>query len=234
VNRPAHWFSNALFPQGTNEHGPLPALLVMLMVSSGLVDAITFLGLNHVFVANMTGNVVFSGFAVAGEPRHQLGPHLLALAAFAAGAWSEGRVARKIQEPRRRLFHLTATHAVLVAAALAVVLLAGEKGTGPERALIVLLGYGMGMQNAVALRMAVPDLVNITVVTSIVTRLVSQAPARAWRRRACAVAAMFAGGLVGAGLYLVAGMAAPLTADLVLLGLIAYVARDVIPGPAQP
>lgn len=46
-------------------------------------------------------------------------------------------------------------------------------------------------------------------------------------------AAMFAGGLVGAALYLVAGMAAPLTADLVLLALIAYVARDVIPGPAR-
>ncbi|MEU8363381.1 DUF1275 family protein [Nonomuraea sp. NPDC048882] len=69
MNRPAHWFSNALFPQGTNEHGPLPAPLIMLMVSSGLVDASTFLGLNRVFVANMTGNVVFSGFAIAGEPR---------------------------------------------------------------------------------------------------------------------------------------------------------------------
>ncbi|MFG2071758.1 YoaK family protein [Nonomuraea maritima] len=229
MNRPAHWLSDALFPRGTNEHGPLPALLVMLMISSGLVDACTFLGLNRVFVANMTGNVVFSGFALAGDPRQRLWAHLLALAAFAAGAWTEGRVAAKIREPRRRLFHLTTTHAVLVAAALAVVLLVGEKGTGPAVALIVLLGYGMGMQNAVALRMAVPDLVNITVVTSIVTRLVSQAPAQAWRRRACAVAAMFAGGLLGAALYLVAGMAAPLTADLVLLVLIVYVARDVIP-----
>lgn len=184
-------------------------------------------------MANITGNVVFAGFAIAGQPRHQLWAHLLALAAFAAGAWSEGRVARRIREPRRRLFHLTVTHAALVAAALAVVLLAGEKGTGPQVALIVLLGYGMGMQNAVALRMAVPDLVNITVVTSIVTRLVSQAPAQAWRRRACAVAALFAGALLGTVLYLVAGMAAPLTADLLLLVLIAYMARDVFPDPAR-
>jgi len=233
VNRPAQRFSDALFPHGTNEHGPLPALLVMLLVSSGLVDAVTFLGLNSVFVANITGNVVFAGFAIAGQPRHQLWAHLLALAAFAAGAWSEGRVVRRIREPRRRLFHLTVTHAALVAAALAVVLLAGEKGTGPQVALIVLLGYGMGMQNAVALRMAVPDLVNITVVTSIVTRLVSQAPAQAWRRRACAVAALFAGALLGTVLYLVAGMAAPLTADLLLLVLIAYMARDVLPDPAR-
>src|SRR5690606_38001601 len=134
------WFSNVLFPGGTNEHGPLPTLLVMLIVSSGLVDAVTFLGLNSVFVANITGNVVFAGFAIAGQPRHQLEAHLLALTAFAAGAWSEGRVARRIQEPRRRLFHLTVTHAVLVAAALAVVLLAGEQGTGPQIALIALLG----------------------------------------------------------------------------------------------
>ncbi|MEV4804349.1 YoaK family protein [Nonomuraea sp. NPDC049421] len=229
MNRPAHWFSDALFPHGTNEHGPLPALLVMLMVSSGLIDAVTFLGLNHVFVANMTGNVVFAGFSVLGQPRHQLWAHLLALAAFAAGAWSEGRVSRKIEEPRRRLFHLTVTHAVLVAAALGVVLLTDEQGTASTVALIVLLGYGMGMQNAVALRMAVPDLVNITVVTSIVTRLVSQAPEHAWRRRACAVTAMFAGALLGAGLYMVTGMSAPLAADLILLILIAYVARDLMP-----
>ncbi|MFG1694209.1 YoaK family protein [Nonomuraea sp. NPDC049309] len=233
MKRPAHWFSDALFPEGTNKHGPLPALLVMLSVSSGLVDAVTYLGMNRVFVANVTGNVVFAGFAIAGDPMHEFWAHLLALVSFAAGAWSEGRVARKIEEPRRRLFHLTATHAVLVAAALAVVLVAGEQDTFPQTALIVLLGFGMGMQNAVALRMAVPDLVTITVVTSVVTRLVSQKQQHAWRRRACAVIALFAGALIGTALYLLVGMAAPLAVNFVLLALIAYTARDLMPRPAR-
>jgi uncharacterized membrane protein YoaK (UPF0700 family) len=41
-------------------HGPLPVLLVCLTVVTGLVDAFSYLSLGHVFVANMTGNVVFS------------------------------------------------------------------------------------------------------------------------------------------------------------------------------
>ncbi len=42
-----------------------PALLVLTGVT-GLVDAVSFLGLGHIFTANMTGNVVFLGFAAAG------------------------------------------------------------------------------------------------------------------------------------------------------------------------
>ena len=39
-------------------------LLVLTMVT-GLVDAISYLSLGHVFVANMTGDIAFLGFAVA-------------------------------------------------------------------------------------------------------------------------------------------------------------------------
>jgi uncharacterized membrane protein YoaK (UPF0700 family) len=38
------------------------------MIFSGLIDAISDLALGHVFTANMTGNVVFLSFAVAGAP----------------------------------------------------------------------------------------------------------------------------------------------------------------------
>jgi uncharacterized membrane protein YoaK (UPF0700 family) len=43
-----------------------PVLLVGLTVVTGLVDAFSYLSLEHVFVANMTGNVVFLGFGWAG------------------------------------------------------------------------------------------------------------------------------------------------------------------------
>ena len=53
-------------PDMNDRHGPLPPLLVLLTVVTGLVDAFSYLLLGHVFVANMTGNVVFVGFALAG------------------------------------------------------------------------------------------------------------------------------------------------------------------------
>ena len=41
-------------------------MLVVLTVVTGLVDAFSYLVLGHVFVANMTGNVVFLAFALVG------------------------------------------------------------------------------------------------------------------------------------------------------------------------
>lgn len=72
-------------------HGPLPALLVCLTVVTGLVDAFSYLTLGHVFVANMTGNVVFVGFALAGVGEISVVASLLAVLAFALGAAVGGR-----------------------------------------------------------------------------------------------------------------------------------------------
>lgn len=55
-----------LAPSRSGRFGPLPPLLIAMTVVTGLVDAFSYLVLGHVFVANMTGNVVFLGFAVAG------------------------------------------------------------------------------------------------------------------------------------------------------------------------
>ncbi len=52
-------------PRGARD-GVLPPLLVGLTVVTGLLDAFSYLVLGHVFVANMTGNVVFFAFALAG------------------------------------------------------------------------------------------------------------------------------------------------------------------------
>jgi len=53
---------------GGKPQGPLPPLLLALTVVTGVVDAVSILRLGRVFVANMTGNVVFSGFALVGAP----------------------------------------------------------------------------------------------------------------------------------------------------------------------
>ena len=65
----------------TREHGPLPRLLIALTVVTGLVDAFSYVTLGHVFVANMTGNVVFFGFALAGVGQVSVVASLLAILA---------------------------------------------------------------------------------------------------------------------------------------------------------
>src|SRR6478609_8362638 len=74
-------------------HGPLPVFLVCLTVVTGLVDAFSYLSLGHVFVANMTGNVVFLGFALAGIGEISVVASLVAVLTFALGATVGGRLA---------------------------------------------------------------------------------------------------------------------------------------------
>src|SRR4051794_38326000 len=77
--------ARARWPWAGSGHGRLPALLVGLTVVPGLVDAVSYLALGHVFVANMTGNVVFLGFALAGAPGLSAPASLAALGAFLLG-----------------------------------------------------------------------------------------------------------------------------------------------------
>jgi hypothetical protein len=73
----------------TQEQRPnrvLMALLYLFTFVTGLVDAVSFIGLGHVFTANMTGNVVFLGFAAAGTRGLSVWRSLAALATFLIGA----------------------------------------------------------------------------------------------------------------------------------------------------
>jgi uncharacterized membrane protein YoaK (UPF0700 family) len=191
--------------------GPLPALLVCLTVVTGLVDAFSYLTLGHVFVANMTGNVVFLGFALAGVGGISIAASLLAVLAFALGAtvggrWAAGRVIHR----GRLLAAATAVQAggVLVAAVIAST--AGAQTSVARWTLIGLLASAMGGQNAVVRRLAVPDLTT-TVLTLTVTGLVADATAASVRaRRLISVLAMLAGALMGGVLLRWVGLGAPL------------------------
>ena len=66
-----------------DDQTPLARALLGLTVVTGLVDAISFLGLGHIFTANMTGNVVFLGFAAGGAPDISAARSIAALCAFA-------------------------------------------------------------------------------------------------------------------------------------------------------
>src|SRR5882724_2779755 len=74
----------------------LLCLLYLFTAVTGLVDAVSYIALGHVFTANMTGNIVFLGFALAGVPGVSALRSLTALAAFLVGALIGGRLATNL------------------------------------------------------------------------------------------------------------------------------------------
>jgi Protein of unknown function (DUF1275) len=54
---------------------PIVPLLLLIATTTGLVDAVSVLGLGLVFCANMTGNIVFLGFALAEIPQRRAARH---------------------------------------------------------------------------------------------------------------------------------------------------------------
>ncbi|MEW2396196.1 YoaK family protein [Streptomyces sp. NPDC046862] len=200
--------ARTLVPPRGDRHGPLPPLMLTLTVVTGLVDAVSYLSLGHVFVANMTGNVVFLGFALAGAEGLSALASVVAMAAFLTGALAGGRFGTRFAAHRGRLLTVaTALQTVLVAATFLTAAVSHGEVTAPVRyALIVLLGLAMGMQNATARRLGVPDLTT-TVLTLTLTGLAADstpAGGAAPRpgRRVLSVLAMFLGALVGALLLL--------------------------------
>jgi uncharacterized membrane protein YoaK (UPF0700 family) len=208
---------------GDARHGPLPPLLIILTVVTGLVDAVSYLDLGNVFVANMTGNVVFLGFAVADVSRFSVLASLAAIAAFLLGALLGGRLTIAIGQHRGRLLAV-ATAIKIALVGVAVIVSAAPldpAGPVPRYALIVLLAVTMGLQNATARRLGVPDLTT-TVLTLTLTGLAADSalaggPGASLGRRLTAVAAMFLGAAIGALLLRSLGITAALALALALL-----------------
>jgi uncharacterized membrane protein YoaK (UPF0700 family) len=209
-------------PDMKGRHGPLPPLMILLTVVTGLVDAFSYLILGHVFVANMTGNVVFSGFAIAGAKGFSLAASVVALAAFAVGALLGGRIAHRFRDHRARvLYPALLVETVLVAAAYLVAQFGDVQHDIVRYVLIVLLGLAMGTQNAAARALAVPDLTTTVLTLTIAgtaadSRLIGGPGAKAGRRM-LSVAAMFAGALLGAVAALHGHQALPLLGAAILL-----------------
>ncbi len=227
-----HW------PWRDGGHGPLPVLLLALTAVTGIVDAVSYLTLGHVFVANMTGNVVFLGFALAGAPGVSLTSSLTAVAAFFVGAVFGGRLGARAGADRGR--HLvavtTAAGSLLVIAAVVAAVAGQPVSHGARYALIVPMALTMGAQNAMARRLAVPDLTT-TVLTLTLTGVAADSrlaggggghPAR----RLLSVAAMLAGALVGAVLVLHVDLVLPLALAALIVEGVALAAARLARGPS--
>jgi uncharacterized membrane protein YoaK (UPF0700 family) len=204
---------------GHPRHAALPNLLLVLTVVSGLIDAVSYVGLGHVFVANMTGNIVFLGFAVAGASGLSVTPSLVALGAFLAGAAIGGRRARRTPHRGRLLIVVTMVMVVLVGVASVFSTL--THGSTERYTIIVTLALAMGLQNATARVLAVADLTT-TVLTLTLTGIAADSSLAGGTnlrlsRRTAAVLAMLFGALVGAVLVLQVNLTTPLVIATVLL-----------------
>ncbi len=200
--------ARTLWPAAGDRHGPLTPIMVALTFVTGVVDAVSYLRLGHVFVANMTGNVVFLGFALAGARGLSSASSLVALASFLAGAFAGGLLAARTPDHRGHILRAASTVQVtLLAVALLVAVSAVEPlHTGSRYALLVPMALAMGVQNAAAQRLAVPELTT-TVLTRTLTGLASEAGLAGGSgsklgRRTVAVAAMLLGALAGGLLVL--------------------------------
>jgi uncharacterized membrane protein YoaK (UPF0700 family) len=204
-------------------------LLFGLTLVSGLIDAVSYLGLGRVFVANMTGNVVLLGFAIGGAPGISISGSLVAIAAFMFGAAIGGKLSRTHAESGAHVLSVTTVAKIgimLLAAVLAW--LAGTAGL-VAYAITALLAVSMGLQNAAVRSLAVPDMTT-TVVTQTIAGIAMDLPIAGGqntrlRRRVFSVIIMFAGALVGALLLFKLGMAVALVAAALVLAIVSVFAR---------
>lgn len=211
---------------------PLPWLLLLLSVTTGLVDAISVLGLGKVFTANMTGNIVFLGFAAAGTSGFRIAPYLAAIASFMIGALVAGRVGKHHAGlPLRRWLMVAAlVEAALlwIAAGVAVGFDVASQSPGYKVfAIIALTGLAMGFRNATIRQLKVPDLTT-TVLTLTITGLAADSSLAGgsnpnWARRIGSIVAIFLGAAIGAWLVIHGGLVLPLllAGFLVLAGTLA-------------
>lgn len=198
---------------------PLPLVLIILTIATGLVDAVSVLGLGRVFTANMTGNVVFLGFAVAGTPGLSVPLYLTSISGFLVGAAFGGRLGMAMSGISRR--HWLLTIAFMEAGLFFVAALVSTgydiQTLTPTRqlyAMILLTAIAMGLRNATVRRLAVPELTT-TVLTLTLTGIAADSSIAGGTnvrlgRRLASVLSIFAGGAIGALLVYRVGLALPL------------------------
>lgn len=203
----------------------MPAVLLTLTAVTGIVDAVSFLSLRHVFTANMTGNIVFLGFAFAGAPGLSALHSAISLIAFVAGALIGGRmISRKDVDSLRwvtRAF-LVEAFFLLAAAVVSIGLTLRYQGDGIQlEVVIALTAIAMGVRNAAVRKLGIPDLTT-TVITLTITGLVADSALAGgsnprWRRRRAVVLALLGGAIAGAFL-LQQSVALPLAVCVAVTG----------------
>jgi uncharacterized membrane protein YoaK (UPF0700 family) len=213
---------------------PLMVALMVLTFNTGLIDAVSYIGLGRVFVANMTGNVVLLAFAASGVSGLSVTRALSSLGGFLIGATIGGKLGTSLAAGSRRRLVISAgiLEALLIFAAAVSAIGFDMQSSAPVYqlyAMIVLTALSMGLRNATVRQLRVAD-VTTTVLTLTLTGLAADSSVAGGSnprpaRRIFSIIALFIGALCGA--YLLRyGVALPLfvTGACVLFTTAAYAA----------
>jgi uncharacterized membrane protein YoaK (UPF0700 family) len=212
------------------------ALVVVLAVVSGAIDAIGFLGLGGAFTSVMTGNMVLLGLG-AGTGRGTLVAHAaLAIAAFVVGCVVGTRVAGTHQADDG-VWPAAVTRALIVQLGVLLLFVIGWEASGghPSTTLqLPLLAFNavaLGMQSSTTQRFGVSGLSTTYLtgtLTGVVIRLASGGGLRAAAGSMQILAALVAGAAAGGALTLHAPVFAPLVPVLGLVGVVAIALRHLL------
>jgi uncharacterized membrane protein YoaK (UPF0700 family) len=178
--------------------------LLFLTASTGAIDANSYLALDHVFTGNMTGNVLFIGFALVGVKGIPFLNNAIALLGFVVGSILGGRI---VGRGHAKGFPRVSALVLLGGGILALLLATGWTllGTLTQPVLLVLtflLAIVMGCQVSAVKPIGNSDLTTI-VVTNTLANLARDSRLAGgghenWAPRLLAVIAMGAGAAIGA------------------------------------
>ncbi|GAB3547805.1 YoaK family protein [Arthrobacter tumbae] len=208
-------------------------LMLILTFSTGVIDAVGYLGLDRVFTGNMTGNVVLLGMAVAGGNDLPVLRPALALVFFMVGALLAGRLLRKAPEGWSGRTSIAFGAVALGATAIAVVVGLVDVAADEILGSVVTSGLAtvMGIQAATAKRLKVAEVTTV-VVTSTITGLASDSrlaggKGKFWGRRALAILLIGLGAVAGGfalliDLWVGVAISAVLSAAVAVTGHVRY------------
>ncbi|MGU3502083.1 YoaK family protein [Mycobacterium sp. C31M] len=202
--------------------------LLLLTFATGLVDAVSVLVLGHVFVANMTGNVIFLGFWFVPHSGVDLWAAVVAFLCFLAGTVAGGRLARHLDSSVRRWLTIALSVEVVMLVTLALLAGAGVLRYHDDTKLVLIAGLAVsfGIQNSTARQFGIAELSTTVLTQTIVgigfdSRLAGGTGQRE-KLRYTVVLTMCAGAVLGATLtlYMVApviGLAAAVVAAAAMI-----------------
>lgn len=205
------------------------AALLLLTFATGLVDAISVLILGHVFVANMTGNVIFLGFWFVPSAGVDLTAAVVAFAGFLVGTVLGGRLIRILGHQTRRWLTAALGLEVTILVVLSILAGTGILNYHSNTKLILIAGLALtfGVQNATARQFRIQELTTTVLTSTVVglgvdSRLAGGGGERE-KLRYSVIAAMCGGAILGATLSRV--MVAPvigLAAAVVTVSLLIF------------
>jgi uncharacterized membrane protein YoaK (UPF0700 family) len=147
--------------------------LMMLSIVAGSADAAGFLGLGHVFISNMTGNLVLLGIAIGEQQWSQALKTLIVLLTFAFGVMVGSRLVNNIPDVawKKVLVRILTFEICLIFAFAALWANDAVRGLPPHfYSLIVILTVAMGLQSAAMSRLMIVGVSN-TAITGTLTNL---------------------------------------------------------------